>query len=306
LILEGYMAEKPLKAQNRKARTWGGIFTAGPGLLWLTVLLAIPCLSLVAMALATRGQYGEVVWTFSLENLKRLAGFGLFGWNMDLIFILLRSLFIALITTILCVVISYPLSFHMATRSPSIRVFWLILIIVPFWTNVVVRTYGWLLILGPQMLPAKIAAYFGLIPPETGLYPGAMAVYLGMVTTFLPFMVLPLYASVERLDWSILEAARDLYASSYLVFTKIILPQTMPGLSVGIIMTFVPAMAMFVVTDILGGAKYMLIGNLIQQQFSQARDWPFGAALSLALMFLTLLSLAFRKLKSPGQKEPLL
>jgi spermidine/putrescine transport system permease protein len=265
--------------------------------------MAIPCLSLVAMALATRGQYGEVVWSFSPESLKRLAGFGLFGWSPDILKILGRSLTVAAVTTLLCVAISYPLTFHMATRRPSVRVFWLILIVVPFWTNVVVRTYGWLLILGPQMPPAKFAAFLGLIPPGSALYPGTLAVYLGMTTTFLPFMALPLYSSVERLDWDVVEAARDLYANSFLVFWKVVLPQTRPGLSVGIVMTFVPAMAMFVVTDILGGAKNMLIGNLIQQQFGQARDWPFGAALSLALMFLTLLSLAFRRGHRPGQKD---
>jgi spermidine/putrescine transport system permease protein len=241
-----------------------------------------------------------VVWSFSLDNLERLVGFGLFGWSPDILLILGRSLWVAFVTTLLCVLIAYPLTFHMATRRPSIRVFWLILVVVPFWTNVVVRTYGWLLILGPQAPLAKLAAFLGLIPVGGALYPGTFAVYLGMTTTFLPFMALPLYASVERLDWEMLEAARDLYASSFLVFARVILPQTRPGLAVGIIMTFVPAMAMFVVTDILGGAKNMLIGNLLQQQFGQARDWPFGAALSLALMFLTLLSLAFRQTDNPG------
>ena len=118
-----------------------------------------------------------------------------------------------------------------------------------------------------------------------------MAVYLGMVSIFLPFVALPLYSSVERLDWSLVEAARDLYASSVRVFTQAILPQTLPGLSVGVIITFVPAMGMFVVPDLLGGAKYMLVGNLIQQQFGTSRDWPFGAAISMGLMVLTMISL---------------
>ncbi|MDR2142711.1 MAG: ABC transporter permease [Deltaproteobacteria bacterium] len=290
------------RPQSRPDRL-GSLLLAGPGLLWLTLLMAIPCLSLVAMALATRGQYGEVSWTFTLDNLKRLAGFGLFGWTPDLGLILLRSLLVAAITTLLCVALAYPLTFHIASRRPSVRVFWLILIIVPFWTNVVVRAYGWLLILAPQMPPARLAAYLGLIPEGAALYPGSLAVYLGMTTTFLPFMALPLYASVERLDPAIIEAARDLYANSLLIFWKVALPQTRPGLTVGVIMTFVPAMAMFVVTDILGGAKNMLIGNLIQQQFSQARDWPFGATLSLALMFLTLLSLTFWRLRNPDKRE---
>jgi spermidine/putrescine transport system permease protein len=272
-----------------------GLMLSLPPLAWLTLLLAIPCLSLAALALATRGQYGQVVWELSLDNLKRLLGYGLFGWSPDFLWILLRSVRVALVTTGACVLLAYPLTFHVATRPRRARVFWLALIIIPFWTNVVVRTYAWLLVLSPGLPPARLAALIGLIPPGSALFPGQLAVYLGMVSAFLPFMALPLYASVERLDWDLVEAAQDLYASRWLVFRRSILPQTRPGLSVGIIVTFVPAMAMFVVTDILGGAKYMLVGNLIQQQFAQARDWPFGAALSLALMLMTLLSMALLK-----------
>jgi ABC-type dipeptide/oligopeptide/nickel transport system permease subunit len=137
----------------------------------------------------------------------------------------------------------------------------------------------------------------GLHPPGAPLYPNAFAVYLGMVSMFLPFVTLPLYASVERLDWALVEAAQDLYASRVRVFTQAILPQTLPGLSVGIILTFVPAMGMFVVPDLLGGAKYMLVGNLIQQQFGASRDWPFGAAISMGLMVLTMISLQIYRRK---------
>jgi spermidine/putrescine transport system permease protein len=279
-----------------------GLSMAGPGLLWLIILLAVPCLSLIAISLASRGEFGGISWVFTLENLKRLVGFGLFGWSPDFFYTLLRSLWVALITTIICIFLAYPLTFHIATRKPSARIFWLILIIVPFWTNVVVRTYAWQLVLSPQLPPAKLAAFLGLINEGSPLYPGSIAIYLGMVSTFLPFMTLPLYSSVERLNWDLLEAAKDLYATRWLVFRDAILPQTLPGLGVGIIVTFVPAMAMFVISDILGGAKNLLIGNLIQQQFSQARDWPFGAALSLALMFLTLLSLTFFH-RSPSSRK---
>jgi spermidine/putrescine transport system permease protein len=254
-----------------------------------------------SLALMTRGQYGEIVFQLTFENLKRLVGFTLFGWSPAFIIIILRSILVALITTVLCIALAYPLTFHIATRPAKTRVYWLILLVIPFWTNVVVRAYAWLLLLGPHMPPAKIAAALGLIQEGGALYPGALAVYLGMVCTFLPFMALPLYASVERLNWEILEAAKDLYASRFQIFMQAILPQTRPGLSVGIIVTFVPSMAMFVVTDILGGAKTMLIGNLIQQQFAQARDWPFGAALSLALMTMTLISLAIFRSRM-GQK----
>ena len=281
-------------ANPRKLRIRGLTFSLPP-LLWLTALLALPCLSLVALSLAARGQYGQVVWDFSFDNLKRLLGYGLFGWSPDYLWILLRSVWVAFVTTAACVMLAYPLTFFVATRPRKSRVFWLALIIIPFWTNVVVRTYAWLLVLGPNLPPANLAAYMGLIKPGAPLFPGQLAVFLGMISTFLPFMALPLYASVERLDWDLLDAANDLYASRWKIFRFAILPQTKPGLSVGIIVTFVPAMAMFVVSDILGGAKYMLIGNLIQQQFTQARDWPFGAALSLALMLMTLGGLAIFK-----------
>ncbi|UQZ91225.1 ABC transporter permease [Deltaproteobacteria bacterium Smac51] len=263
----------------------------GPGIFWLLIFLAVPATGLIVLSLAQRGSFGEIQWVFSLENYKRLIGYGLFGWTPDHLIILGRSLLVGLITTILCLVLAYPLTFYIATRSPKVRTWLLFLLMVPFWTNVVVRTYAWLLILSPQLPPAQLAGFMGLIQPGTPLYPGSFATYLGMVSTFLPFMALPLYSSVERLNWELLEAARDLYASRIQVFTQAILPQTRPGLTVGVIVTFVPAMAMFVVTDLLGGSRYMLIGNLIQQQFGQSRDWPFGAALCLALMLLTMIGL---------------
>jgi spermidine/putrescine transport system permease protein len=188
-------------------------------------------------------------------------------------------------------VLSYPLCFFIAARSERSRYMWLTLVIIPFWTNMVIRAYAWFLILAPEMPFAKIAAFFGFISAGAPLYPNAFAVYLGMVSMFLPFVTLPLYASVERIDWNLVEAAQDLYASPVRVFAQAILPQTMPGLSVGVILTFVPAMGMFVVPDLLGGAKYMLVGNLIQQQFGASRDWPFGAAISMGLMVLTMVGL---------------
>ena len=304
---------KPLpdEAGEGKFVTWyGGIYrrrdlgrTGGlllfPPLAWLLVFLALPCTGLVLLSLAHRGHYGQVVWTLSLENYRRLLGYGLFGWTPDHLLILGRSLWVGLVTTILCIILAYPLTFYIATRPPRRRVWLLMLLVVPFWTNVVVRTYAWQLILSPGLPPAGLAAWLGLCPPGTALFPGPAATYLGLVSTFLPFMALPLYTSVERLDWELLEAARDLYASRLAVFREAILPQTRPGLAVGVIVTFIPAMAMFVVTDLLGGARYMLIGNLIQNQFGPSRDWPFGAALCLALMALTLLGLWFHRRERP-------
>ncbi|MFO7496770.1 MAG: ABC transporter permease [Desulfobacterales bacterium] len=269
-----------------------------PGMLWLVVFIVLPGLVLVGVSLATRGSYGQLEWQFTLENYKRLAGFSLFGWTADYLMILWRSVVVAFFTTLISVILSYPLCFFIAARPARSRYLWLTLVIIPFWTNMVIRTYAWFLILAPELPFARLAAYLGFIAEGAPLYPNAFAVYIGMVSMFLPFVALPLYASVERLDWSLVEAANDLYAGRTRVFTQAILPQTLPGLSVGVVLTFVPAMGMFVVPDLLGGAKYMLVGNLIQQQFGTSRDWPFGAAVSMALMVLTMISLQFYRRRS--------
>ncbi len=275
-----------------------GILFLFPGMFWLMAFLVLPGLVLVVVSLATRGAYGQVEWDFTIENYKRLMGFSLFGWTADYLLILWRSVVVAFVTTLISVVLSYPLCFFIAARNERSRYMWLTLVIIPFWTNMVIRTYAWFLILAPELPFAKVAAALGFIGDGAPLYPNAFAVYIGMVSMFLPFVTLPLYASVEKLDWSLVEAAQDLYASRVRVFTQAILPQTLPGLSVGIILTFVPAMGMFVVPDLLGGAKYMLVGNLIQQQFGASRDWPFGAAISMGLMVLTMISLQIYRRRS--------
>jgi len=283
---------------TRQHLTKRGLYFLGAGMLWLMVFLVLPGLVLILVSFASRGAYGQLEWDFTIENYKRLAGFSLFGWTADYIMIVLRSVWVAFVTTAISVILSYPLCFFICARPERSRYFWLTLVIIPFWTNMVIRTYAWFLILAPELPLAKLASYVGMIAPSAPLYPNAFAVYLGMVSMFLPFVTLPLYSSVERLDWSLVEAAQDLYASRVRVFMQAILPQTLPGLSVGVILTFVPAMGMFVVPDLLGGAKYMLVGNLIQQQFGASRDWPFGAAISMGLMVLTMISLQIYRRRS--------
>jgi spermidine/putrescine transport system permease protein len=275
-----------------------GLGYLGVGILWLLVFLVLPGLVLILVSFITRGGYGQLVWDFTFENYKRFLGFSVFGWTADYIIILWRSVWVAFMSTLICVMLSYPLAFFICSRPEKKRYIWLTLVIVPFWTNMVIRTYAWLLILAPEMPLAKLAAFVKLIPPDTPLYPSAFAVYMGMVSIFLPFVTLPLYSSVERLDWSLVEAAQDLYASKMRIFMQAILPQTLPGLTVGVILTFVPTMGMFVVPNLLGGSKYMLVGNLIQQQFGTSRDWPFGSAIRMALMVLTLVSLQLYRRRS--------
>ena len=275
-----------------------GLLFLSPGMLWLMTFLVLPGLVLVVVSFAGRGTYGELVWEFSLANYKRLLGFGIFGWTADYLMIVWRSVWVAFVTTFFSVVLSYPLCFFIAGRPERTRYLWLTMVIIPFWTNMVIRTYAWFLILAPELPFAKLAALMGFVSPDSPLYPSAFAVYLGMVSMFLPFVALPLYSSVERIDWELVEAAQDLYASRIRVFTQAIFPQTLPGLSVGMILTFVPAMGMFVVPDLLGGAKYMLVRNLIQQQFGASRDWAFGAAISMGLMVLTMFSLYLYRRRS--------
>lgn len=274
----------------RRLHAQGALFLIS-SLVWLVVCLMAPMLVLVGMALALRSPYGEIVWSFSSHNLWRLLGFSTFGWTSDYLWILGRSAWMAAWTTLLSILLAYPLAFFMASRPPKRRYLWLALVMIPFCTNLVIRTYAWMLILSNQMPPARLFQWLGWISPDTALYPGIGAVYIGMVASSLPFAALPIYTNVERLDWSLVEAAQDLYAGRWAIFRHGILPQTVPGLATAMIMTFIPAMGSFVVPDLLGGARAWLVGNLIQQQFGPSRDWPFGAAVSLGLMILTMAGL---------------
>lgn len=270
---------------------WRGVLLVLPGLLWLLAFLVLPGLVLIPLSFAERGAFGEVVWTFTWDNYRRLLGFGVLGFSLDNLMALFRTLWVALVTTVLAGIVAYPVAFFIRSQPAHRRYFFLALVLIPFWTNIVIRTYAWQLLLAPEMPFARILSALGLVEPGMALFPSSLAVYMGMLSAFLPFMVLPVYSSVERLDESLLEAVRDLYGGPVRVFLHGVLPQTLPGLTVGAILTFIPAMGMFVVPDLLGGARHLLVGNLIQQAFHSMRDWPYGAALSLVLILLTLLAL---------------
>ena len=277
-----------------------GLLLLAPGALWLLLFLVLPGVILGAVAFCARGADGQVEWTPSLGAFRRLAGYGILGWSPDYLWILVRSVVVAAVTTAGALALAYPLAFFVASRAPRWRPVWLGLLSVPLCTNVVVRTYAWELLLSPGLPPAQLAAWLGWIEPGRALYPSLAAVCLGMISNALPFAVLPLYTNVERLDRALLEAARDLYASPWRVFRHAVLPQTLPGLTVAAVLTFVPAVGMFVITDRLGGARHMVIGNLIQQQFGPARNYPFGAAVSLVLIALTLAGLALQRRRGRG------
>jgi spermidine/putrescine transport system permease protein len=290
-------------ATTRKLTARGLALLAIP-LLWIFILLVAPLAAMVAWSVATRGAAGDIEWTFTLSNFARLAGFDAYGWTRAYLTILGSTLLMAGLTTLASIALAYPLSFFIARRPPAHRYLWLGLIIIPFCTNLVIRTYAWMLLLGNQMLPARIAQALGLIEPSAALYPSSFALAVGMVSNSLPFAVLPLYTNVEKLDWALVEASRDLYASPVRVFFHAIFPQTLPGLVTALILTFIPAMGAFVIPDLLGGGKSWMLGNLIQHQFGVSRDFPFGAAVSLVLTFLTMVGLLV--LRRSGDKVNLL
>src|SRR5436190_6145443 len=262
--------------------------TSGPGLLWLTLFLLAPLLAIVFISFLTRGVYGEIQWPLTLENYKRLIGFGPFGFDSLYPLIFLRSLALGALTMALCLLTGFPLAFFIATLPARFKTAALTLVVVPFWTNLLIRTYAWQILLAPDGWLSRLAAMIGVVPPETALYPGLFAVAVGMVCDFLPFTVLPLYASMEKLDWSMVEAAMDLGANPRRALWHAVLPQVRPGLIAGGLLVFLPATAQFVVPDLLGGAKTALLGNSIQQQFGPSRDWPFGSAIATSALLLVL------------------
>lgn len=264
---------------------------ASPALLWLGVFFLVPLGFILGVSFLTNGSFGELERPLTIESYQRFLGFGSFGWEPLYPLIIARSLVLAAGTMLLCLLGALPLAFFIAGLPARWKTFALTLVVIPLWTNLLVRTYAWQLLLAPAGWLARSAAALGLIPAGEPLYPGTFAVGLGLICDYLPFLVLPLYASVEKIDWTLAEAARDLGASGWKVFRHAVLPQIMPGLAAGLTLVFVPATGQFVIPDLLGGAKTVLLGNLIQQQFGASRDWPFGSAIATVAMLVVLAAL---------------
>jgi spermidine/putrescine transport system permease protein len=280
---------EPLTAM---AHGWRSLMTSGPGILWVMVFLVIPLLAIIVISFMTRGETGGYQPPFTLENYKRFIGFGFLGFDFELYpRIVLRSLALGVGTAFLCVLSALPLAFFIAALPPRYKTAALVLVLIPFWTNLLIRTYAWQMLLGPDSWLTRPFVWLHLCPKGEPLYPSTFAVYVGMVCDYLPFIVLPLYASVEKIDWCIAEAASDLGADGPRVFWHAVLPQISPGLVAGVVLTLVPATGQFVIPDLLGGAKTAMVGNVIQQQFGPSRDWPFGSAVTCLTMGLVLLGL---------------
>lgn len=260
-----------------------GLF-ALPTIGWMAWFLVIPLIIVFIYSFLTKGTYGGIVLRPTLENYARSFDWLYFG-------IFFQSLKLAFFTALSCLIIGYPMAYALATASQRLRPILLTLLIVPFWTNFVVRAYALKVLFADQGPVNAIGLALGLIDAPVTLSNSYVMVWLGMVTNYLPYMVLPLYVSLEKFDFSLLEAGRDLGASGWNNFWKVLIPLTKPGIVTGSILVFTPALGEFLIPDLLGGAKTMLMGNLITEQFLKMRDWPFGSALSAVLMSVVLASL---------------
>jgi spermidine/putrescine transport system permease protein len=277
----------------RENRSLQGILLMTPTMIIMVALLILPLVLTVITSFGQRDPDGNVIYTFTLENYWRLMGFtegG--GWDDLYLRILLRSLWLALQTTAIVVAMAYPLAYFIARAPEKRRNFLLFLVLVPLWTNFVIRIYSWVMILRTQgVLNSSLGWLAGLanIPyAPFDFYPSQGAVLVGMVYEFLPFMILPIFTSLEKIEPNLYEAAADLGANSFWTFFRVTLPLSLPGLVAGTILTFVPVIGTFVVSDILGGRQVILVGNLVQRQFLDARNPPFGSAASIILLVMTL------------------
>ena len=273
------------------------------GLLPLWTVIGIfmigPLLVMAAVSLMESNVYGGVHFKFSLNGYRQILFdtnlFGEIEFNPAYIIIIGRSFILAISATILSLIIGFPAAYFISRQSNKVKNILIFLVTIPFWTNLLIRTFAWIIILGKGGVIESSFNFLGLLGDEDSLnlmYTNS-AILIGLVYSYLPLMVLPIYASMEKMDMRLLEAAADLYSSRIGLIRKVILPLSMPGIIGGSILVFVPCLGAFVAPDLLGGGKKLLLGSLIQFQFSYARNWPFGAAVAMFLLSLVILVLFF-------------
>jgi len=281
-----------LERRAERARARRGFLVGLPSLAYLVVLFALPLGIVLVYSFATRSRTGRTI---------------LGDWNLDaygrlvdplVLEIFLRSLWLAVIATVICLVVAYPFAYYLATRPPKLRGYLMVLVMIPFWSNLLVRTYAWRVLLGSDGPFSQAMQASGL--GEVRLLFTPFAIVLGLVYGFLPFMILPLYASIERIDFSLVEAARDLYASGWQAFRRVTWPLSRPGVIAGSILVFIPSFGAYVTPEILGGSKTTMLGSYVVRQFLSSRDWPFGAAISFAILGVMLLA-AMQYFRSGGR-----
>lgn len=287
---------------NDLTRRW---LLIAPTALFLLVFMLAPLGLMAFMSLLEPGTFGGVKWgQYTPEAYIKF----LFDRNLDdslvvntdYLSIFSRSFILAALTMAVTLLVAFPVALYIALQNPRRRAWLIFLVTIPFWTNLLVRTYAWILLLRNGGLIDAGLKPLGFEGPLNLLYT-PIAVQIGLVYAFLPFMVLPIYTSLEKMDWRLVEAAFDLYATRWKALLRIVLPLAAPGIVAGCILVFVPALGTYFIPELLGGSKTLMIGNLIQQQFGSSRNWPFGAALSFALLGIVLLFMLVYALRFRGR-----
>lgn len=275
-------ASPELERRGQRADARRGFLLGLPALVYLLVFFVVPLGIVVAYSFATRSRTGRTeLRDWNVDAYQRLGD--------DIVrTVAVRSLWIAVLTTVLCLLLAYPLAYFISTRSTTVRNLLLVAVMIPFWSNFLVRTYAWRVLLDGDGLVSLASQALGF--GETRVLFTSTAVIIGLVYGYLPFMVLPLYASIERIDWSLVEAARDLHASAWSAFRRVVWPLSRPGVIAGSILVFVPSFGAYVTPAILGGNKEGLLGSYIVSQFLSARNGPLGASLSVVVLSVMLMA----------------
>lgn len=255
------------------------LFTT-PVIIYSLVLILIPLIYILFLSFCQNDSYGGIIYNFTLNNYITIFDFTYLN-------ILFKSCLIALVTTSICILIAYPFSIFLMDKSEKTRGIMIKMVMIPFLTNSLIRTYGWIVILRKSGVINSALMGLNIIDNPLELMYNNLGIIIGMVYTLLPFMILPVYSAVSKVDNSLIEAGRDLGASELSIFKNIIVPETISGVFNGSLMVFIPAIGYFFISDILGGGKIMIIGNLIKNQFLTARNWPFGSAISIFLIIIT-------------------
>ncbi|WP_437609447.1 ABC transporter permease [Sorangium sp. So ce834] len=282
-----------LQGPQRRPGVRGWLLLA-PLLLWLLAFVVAPTAIMLVYSFCERDELGQVVFELSLSSYARVL-------DATYLKILVNSIKYAAITTAICLVAGYPVAYFIGRAREGIRNKLLMLVMVPFWTSFLIRTYAWMSILKSEGLLNGLLLYLRIISAPLDIMYTPTAVVIGLVYSYLPFMILPIYGSVEKLDNALIEAAFDLGAGPVSAFSHVIVPLTRPGILAGVLLVFIPALGMFAITDLMGGSRVPMIGNVIQNQFGQARDWPFGAALGMTLLLLFSLFFLLGMRKEPDR-----
>ncbi|MFM7655056.1 MAG: ABC transporter permease [Paracoccaceae bacterium] len=298
----------PAEEAQIKQSARNGWLLSLPAIVVLAIAASGPLLIILLYSFLEGGTHGNVVWSFSTEGWSSIL------WTKDIftdsyvwadahLAIFWRSVKLSLMTTLITFVVGFPTAWFIATRPPKARAFWLFLITIPFWTNLLIRTYAINEVIRVEGVLNLALMQLGIIAEPLRLIYTDTAIFIGMAYVYLPLMVLPLFAAIDRFDMRLLEAGYDLYASRWHILRKIILPIVKPGIIAGSILVFVPSLGAYVTPRVLGGGKQMMIGNLIELQFGQGKNWPLGAALSLTLLLIVTVALLYYVRVANGEKK---